>query len=268
MTRKGKNLHHIILNLWSNHGCNKSKRGKKGDTGTAGMKEGAKGEPGESIAAPTVAVSPAKMTVNESKTALGGSMFGRVVAGSVFIALFILLAQPQPAEKYSGLPLNTPCNGWNSSGSNICKNSTDNSKILSCSSSIHLGEGLNIHRSIFCHQLFPLFVKSNLNHSWRTSMLIGSGSCSGSLKIKIKIKRHKRPCPYYANTVATLHVVLDVSDLVFKLNPGPGNNRIATIISSRSSTNYRCRSQVKGVNHENLRSLKRANDESKKYYIL
>ena len=43
-------------------------KGEKGDTGTAGMK-GAKGEPGESIAAPAVAVSPAKMTVNESKTA-------------------------------------------------------------------------------------------------------------------------------------------------------------------------------------------------------
>ena len=43
-------------------------KGQKGDTGTAGMK-GAKGEAGESIAAPTVAVSPAKMTVNESKTA-------------------------------------------------------------------------------------------------------------------------------------------------------------------------------------------------------
>ena len=43
-------------------------KGEKGDTGTAGMK-GAKGEPGESLGAPTVAVSPAKMTVNESKTA-------------------------------------------------------------------------------------------------------------------------------------------------------------------------------------------------------
>ena len=43
-------------------------KGDKGDTGTAGMK-GAKGEPGESITGPTVAVSPAKMTVNESKTA-------------------------------------------------------------------------------------------------------------------------------------------------------------------------------------------------------
>ena len=43
-------------------------KGEKGDTGIAGMK-GAKGEPGEPIAAPNVAVSPAKMTVNESKTA-------------------------------------------------------------------------------------------------------------------------------------------------------------------------------------------------------
>ena len=42
-------------------------KGEKGDTGTAGMK-GAKGEPGEPIAAPTVDASPAKMTVNESKT--------------------------------------------------------------------------------------------------------------------------------------------------------------------------------------------------------
>ena len=48
----------------------KGKTGLKGDTGIAGMK-GAKGELGASIAAPAVAVavSPAKMTVNESKTA-------------------------------------------------------------------------------------------------------------------------------------------------------------------------------------------------------
>ena len=141
-------------------------------------------------------------------TSLDRTMFGRVVVGSIFIALFILLAQPQPAEKYSGLRLNITCNGWNSFESNIYKNSTDNLKILSLSSSIHLREGLNIHRSIYCHQLFPLFAKSNLNHSWRTSMLIGSGSCSGSLKIKIKIKRHKRPCPYYVNTVNLLHFML------------------------------------------------------------
>lgn len=91
-------------------------------------------------------------------------------------------------------------------------------------------------------------------------MLIGSSICSGPLKIR----RHKRPCSYYANTVATFHVVLDISDLVFKLNPGQDNNRITTTISSRSSTSYRRRSDVKGVNHENLQSLKRV-CETQKY---
>ena len=44
-------------------------KGQKGDLGPQGM-PGAKGEPGESISAPTVAVSPAKLTVNEGSSAL------------------------------------------------------------------------------------------------------------------------------------------------------------------------------------------------------
>ena len=44
-------------------------KGQKGDTGPAGI-TGAKGEPGESISAPAVVVSPAKLTVNESGSAL------------------------------------------------------------------------------------------------------------------------------------------------------------------------------------------------------
>ena len=43
-------------------------KGEKGDIGPPGM-PGPKGEPGESISVPTLAVSPAKMTVNESGTA-------------------------------------------------------------------------------------------------------------------------------------------------------------------------------------------------------
>ena len=43
-------------------------KGQKGDMGLPGM-PGAKGEPGESISAPTVAVSPAKLTVNEGGSA-------------------------------------------------------------------------------------------------------------------------------------------------------------------------------------------------------
>ena len=43
-------------------------KGQKGDTGPAGM-PGSKGEPGESISVATVAVSPTRLTVNESESA-------------------------------------------------------------------------------------------------------------------------------------------------------------------------------------------------------
>ena len=43
-------------------------KGQKGDTGPAGM-PGSKGEPGESISAPVVAASPAKLTVKEGGSA-------------------------------------------------------------------------------------------------------------------------------------------------------------------------------------------------------
>ena len=42
-------------------------KGQKGDLGSLGL-PGAKGEPGESISAPAVAVSPAKLTVNEGSS--------------------------------------------------------------------------------------------------------------------------------------------------------------------------------------------------------
>ena len=44
-------------------------QGQKGDMGPAGL-PGSKGEPGESISVPTVAVAPAKLTANESESAL------------------------------------------------------------------------------------------------------------------------------------------------------------------------------------------------------
>ena len=47
---------------------NRGLKGQKGHAGPAGMPE-PKGEPGESISAPVVAVSPTNLTVNESGTA-------------------------------------------------------------------------------------------------------------------------------------------------------------------------------------------------------
>ena len=60
-------------------------KGQKGDIGPVGM-PGAKGEPGESISAPVVAVSPAKLTVNEG----GSASFQCSVSGN-----------PEPALKWS-----------------------------------------------------------------------------------------------------------------------------------------------------------------------
>ena len=88
----------------------------------------------------------------------------------------------------------------------------------------------------------------------------GSYRWSGFGCEKIKFRRHKRPCAYYANSNATFHLILDVGDLVFKLNPGP-DNRITTIVSSNRMVKnghlWSRHSLPKGANLHNLRSLDR-----------
>ena len=37
---------------------------------------------------------------------------------------------------------------------------------------------------------------------------------------RLRLRRHSRPCAYYANSSATFHLTL-VGDLIFKLNSGP-----------------------------------------------
>ena len=59
-----------------------------------------------------------------------------------------------------------------------------------------------------------------------------------------------RPCAYYANSVATFHIVLDVGDLVFKLNPGStGNAHITSIVSSRIESRAHIRAGSQHVTH-------------------
>ena len=64
-----------------------------------------------------------------------------------------------------------------------------------------------------------------------------------NVSLNLKVKRHKRPCTYYSNSVATLHLVLNVGDVVFKLNPGP-DNCIASIFSQRNERYFRHRQQL------------------------
>lgn len=47
----------------------------------------------------------------------------------------------------------------------------------------------------------------------------------------MKRRRYKCPCAYYANTTARFHALLE-GDLVFKLNPGPTNRQIDSIVTT------------------------------------
>ena len=74
---------------------------------------------------------------------------------------------------------------------------------------------------------------------------------------RLKFRRHKCPCLYYSNSVASFHLPL-TSDLVFKLNPGPVQNGIPTIVTSiRGRRNSYQSNQRSNVN--NLRNLTNLN---------
>ena len=110
-----------------------------------------------------------------------------------------------------------------------------------------------------CDLLYWLPWNSNNGFLGRFIALLGSPNTRrGSLKIKFG--RHKKPCAYYASSNATFHLILDVGDLVFKLNIGP-DNRITKIVSSnRMVKNGHLSSRhslPKGANMHNLRSLDR-----------
>ena len=100
-------------------------KGQKGDVGPAGM-PGAKGEPGESISAPVVAVSPAKLTVNES----GSASFHCSVSGN-----------PKPPIKWSKQESQTELTRSDSEGTLILTKVTGSySGVYKCSASNILGK--------------------------------------------------------------------------------------------------------------------------------
>ena len=104
--------------------------GQKGDRGTTGM-PGAKGEPGESIAAPMTAVSPARLTVNEGKTA----SFQCSVSGN-----------PRPAIKWSKLEGQSErILSQVSEGKLLLRNvAGSDSGVYKCSASNILGQALGV----------------------------------------------------------------------------------------------------------------------------
>ena len=74
--------------------------------------------------------------------------------------------------------------------------------------------------------------------------------CESVNKRRARIRRHRRPCAYYANSCATFHLTLS-RELIFKLNPGPvDRTQTPTIVTMRVDTRIENRS---ALNSRNLR---------------
>ena len=71
-------------------------------------------------------------------------------------------------------------------------------------------------------------------------------------KRKLRSRRHRCLCLYYANSDATFHLEL-FGDLVFKLNPGPAGRSIPTIVSTREKPRHNNGNGRR--NPQNLRSV-------------
>ena len=72
-----------------------------------------------------------------------------------------------------------------------------------------------------------------------------------SLAPRTKIRHHKRPCAYYANSTATFRVLL-IGDLTFKLNQGPMGNEIPVVTSLRPNRIHNDKSLSPSRNTVNL----------------
>ena len=161
-------------------------KGEKGDAGTAGMK-GSKGEPGESIAAPTAAVSPAKMTVNESKTA----SFQCSVSGN-----------PKPVSTWSKLEGKSEKNlSTTRDGKLILSNAAgSDSGVYKCSASNILGQAQALVRLVvngkfrYVNQVCWFSNRSKSNTTLRPSIYIriqllqNEGECKNVSCIHIHVK--------------------------------------------------------------------------------
>ena len=114
-------------------------KGQKGDIGPVEMSE-AKGEPGESISAPVVVVSPGKLTVNEGGTA----SFQCSVSGN-----------PKPTIKWNKIESQKELNQSVSEGTlTLTKVTGSDSGVYKCSSSNILGQAEALVRLVVNGKLY------------------------------------------------------------------------------------------------------------------
>ena len=125
-------------------------KGQKGDTGPAGM-PGAKGEPGESISAPVVAVSPAKLTVNEG----GSASFQCSVNGN-----------PEPTMVWSKVDSQSEISSSAVSGGKLLLKSVSGSDsgVYKCSAANILGQAQALVRLVIIINGETFYIYIYINH--------------------------------------------------------------------------------------------------------
>lgn len=64
--------------------------------------------------------------------------------------------------------------------------------------------------------------------------------CNG----RLRLRRHSRPCAYYANSSATFHLPL-IGDLIFKLNPGPLGRHVTASIPVINAHKEKCSKHIR-----------------------
>ena len=140
---------------------------------------------------------------------------------SAFTLFFLLYGHLFCAIEQSRIRLNGGSYRWSGFGCEKWTNVREFQDYSSLASLVFrnesLADHLHGHLHADCDLLYWLPWNSNNGFLERFIALLGSPNTRrGSLKIKFR--RHKRPCAYYANSNATFHLILDVGDLVFKLN--------------------------------------------------
>ena len=186
---------------------------------------------------------------------------GHDILWSAFTLFFLLYGQLFCAIEQSRICLNGGSYRWSGFGCEKWTNVREFQDYSSLASLVFrnesLADHLHGHLHADCDLLYWLPWNSNNGFLGRFIVLLGSPN-TGRGSLKIKFRRQKRPCAYYANSNATFHLILDVGDLVFQLNPGP-NNRTTTIVSSNRMVKnghlWSGHSLPKGANLHNLRSL-------------
>ena len=154
---------------------------------------------------------------------------GHAVFWSVFKLLFFLHGQLFCVPIQSRGCLSEPSSFWSGIISVKLKNVREIEAYSSWLLLVLQSESLIIHSDADEELLFWLPWNSNNGFTVVNATL--DFRIIHRTSLKIKLRRNKCPCAYYANSGATFHLILDVGDLVFKLNPGP-DNKITTIVSS------------------------------------